>query len=122
MTIEITSRPVEEKGVVLPWERRERYGSEMVYPNGHAREGEQIYPERQPTGTVIESGEVFIPMRTLHAIAEQDVWDSQFGGALLLGYHEGMALEKAGLAVQETKGGYHRSEALLELLRAWGEI
>ena len=113
----VESRTVEEKGISLPWQRRERYGSEMVYPKGHAREGETIYPERQPTGTVIESGWVFIPMKTLYELSEQELWNSQFGSAFLLGYHEGLALEAAGLADQETKGGYHRTDALLAFLK-----
>jgi hypothetical protein len=35
---------------------------------------------------------------------------------LLLDYQEGLALERAGLAERETKGGYHRTDLLLEFL------
>ena len=97
-----TTRTIEEKGIELPWERRANPWE------AHPAMG--------------SSGIVFIPVSTLEELAEQDVWDSQFGSAFLLGYHEGLALEQAGLAVRETKGGYHRSEKLLKLLRERGVI
>ena len=114
--IEIRTRTIEEKGIVLPWERTERYGCDLLYPTGHAREGEVMYPDRKPTGTVIETGEVFVPLQTLYDLADQDVWDSQFGSAFLLSNQEGLALVGHGLAEQETKGGYHRTQKLLEFL------
>lgn len=109
----LTTRTIEVKGIVLPWEEVERYGSDLTYADGR-----QMYPERKPTGTVVASGEVFISLDTLYELSEQDVWDSQFGSAYLLGHHEGLALEKAGLAVRETRGGYHRSETLLKFLES----
>lgn len=98
------------KGIRLPWQRVERTGPIF-------RDGENLTPDRSPKGTVLESGEVFIEMDTLYRLSEQDVWDSQFGSACLLGYHEGMALVEAGLAVEETRGGFHRTERLLAFIK-----
>lgn len=97
--IPIVTKAVEVRGVILPWERKTRAWIEV------------------PPDTVIESGEVFIPLCTLTQLAEQDVYDSQFGTPFLLGLHEGLALEAAGLAVRETRGGYHRTELLLKFLK-----
>lgn len=98
------------KGIRLPWERVERYGPQL---NRHTN----TMTDHPPKGTVLESGEVFIEMSTLYDLSEQDVWDSQFGSVLTLGYHEGMALEQAGLAVEETRGGFHRTERLMKFLK-----
>ncbi|GAB2734400.1 hypothetical protein [Nocardioides pakistanensis] len=63
---------------------------------------------------------VFVDLDTLYALAEQDVFESQFGSALLLGRFEGIALEAAGLAVRETRGGYHRSKRLEQVMADLG--
>jgi hypothetical protein len=102
----LESRMVEVKGVTLPWVRLNGYYD--------------LYPDRYPEGPVAESGEVFIPLGTLLELSEQGVYDSQFGSAFLLGLHEGLALEAAGLAFRETRGGYHGTPELKALLEAWG--
>lgn len=106
----LTSETRTVRGIRLPWERIERYGP-TTYPNGQVSDD-------PPKGTVLESGEVFIDLDTLYQLAEQDVWDSQFAEALLLGYHEGLALEAAGLAAQETRGGFHRTDLLLAFIKS----
>ena len=98
------------RGIRLPWQRVERDGPRTL-PDG------TIFGSDRPTkGTVLESGEVFIPLADLQELAEQDQWDSQFGMTFLLGTYEGYALTAAGLAEQETRGGYHRTDALLDFL------
>lgn len=98
------------KGVLLPWKRVETCGPMT------GADGTVWYADRPPKGTIVESGEVFIELNTLYELSEQDTWDSQFGSALLLGIHEGLALVEAGLAVQETRGGFHRTERLMEFI------
>jgi hypothetical protein len=112
--IKVQSRTVEEKGIVLPWVRYEPTGP-IRLPNG-----EMAMTERLPKGSRIEHGEVFIPMSTIYELAEQDIWDSQFGSAFLLDQHEGYALEQAGLAARETRGGFHRTDKLLAWLEEEG--
>lgn len=104
-----TTRTIEQKGIELPWQRIERYGPQEI-------DGRIFFEERPPKGTVIEEGTVFIPESVLYEVAEQGVWDSQFGNALLLDTHMGYALEQAGLADRETRGGYHGTEKLRLLL------
>lgn len=106
-----TTRTIEQKGIELPWRRLEGYGPQEI-------NGRTFFEDRPPKGTVLEGGTVFIPESTLYELAEQDVYDSQFGSPVLLGTHEGLALVAAGLAVEETKGGYHRTDKLLRLLEA----
>jgi hypothetical protein len=112
MTFQVTTRTVEEKGIVLPWER-------WSYP-AVFRDGVNLTPERKHPSVIEDSGEVFVPMNTIYELAEQDRWDSQFGSAFLLGPDEGLALEAAGLAERETKGGYHRTDKLLTWLEDEG--
>lgn len=111
MSVVVRERTVVEHGIVLPYVRYRRH-------SGNTNGDFTIWSEWPPV-----RGEVFIPRGDLEQLAEQDVWDSQFGQVLLLGPCEGLALEQAELAVRETKGGYHRSEKLLELLKTlkWGE-
>lgn len=99
------------RGIVLPWQRVERSGPIF-------RDGENLTPDRPAKGTVLDSGEVFIELNTLYALSEQDRWDSQFGSALLLGHGEGLALVAAGLAEEETRGGYHRTDLLLAFIES----
>lgn len=104
--LETQTRTVTERGITLPW-TRETGG--MLKPDGG----------REPKRT--ERGEVFVTLYTLEEVAEQGPWDSQGGDVLLLDFPEGLALEQAGLAVRETRGGYHRSgmtKAVLEQLLA----
>ena len=100
------------RGIRLPWQRVERTGP---IPTA---DGRVMHADHAPKGTVLDSGEVFIPLETLEELAEQGQWDSQFGSAYLLGTHEGLALEAAGLAERETRGGYHRTDALRAFLDA----
>lgn len=108
--IEVTTRTVEQRGIVLPWQRVEQTGP-ITLPGGRV-----AFEDHPPKGTVLDEGEVFIPLDTLYALLEQERWDSQFEHAFLLDYHEGLALEAAGLAQRETRGGYHRTQALVDLL------
>ncbi|MGV8847610.1 hypothetical protein [Tessaracoccus sp.] len=89
-------------GVVLPWVHRKPYPPDA--------------------GAELGRGEVFIAMSTLDNLAEQDVWDSQFGQPFMLGANEGQALEQAGLAVRETRGGYHRAGGLRGFLERMGRM
>lgn len=104
------TRTIEQKGIVLPWKRVEHHGPQEI-------NGRRFFEDRPPKGTVLERGTVFIPETTLYELAEQGTYDSQFGSAFLLGVHEGYALAEAGLAVQETKGGYHGTDKLRRLLK-----
>lgn len=108
-TLTWSTRTVQEKGLWLPWERVERYGPQRI-------NGKTLFEDRPPKGTVLESGTVFVTESTLYEVAEQGTYDSQFGSALLLGPYEGPALVKAGLAVEETRGGYHGTDKLRRLL------
>jgi hypothetical protein len=101
-------RTIEQRGITLPWERWS--------PTPVFRDGVNLTPDRPNPPERTDSGEVFVPVETLYELAEQDMWDSQFGKVLLLGTYEGLALEAAGLAVRETRGGYHRTDALVELI------
>lgn len=91
-----TSRTVVQKGIELLWEQRKAYE-----------------PDK---GKVVRTGRVFITEETLWELSKQGQWDSQFGGSYLLAMDQGLALEQAGLAVRETKGGYHSTEKLREFL------
>jgi hypothetical protein len=106
--IKVTSRTVVEKGVLLPWER-------WSYP-AVFKDGKNLTPDRPHPPVLLDSGSVFVPLDTLYELSEQDVFDSQFGSAFLLHGDVGPALEQAGLAAQETRGGYHRTEKLLTLI------
>ena len=102
MDVKITTRTTVEHGIELPWERVERYGP--IY-NKHS----DTWTDDPPKGTVLESGTVFVSEATLEELLEAE-HSLGMGDAYLLGYHEGMALEKAGLARQETRGGYYTRE------------
>lgn len=67
-------------------------------------------------------GEVFIEWTVLDDLAEQDTYRSQIYGAFILDQRTGLALEQAGLAERETRGGYHRTDALLDLLKREGRV
>lgn len=99
----ITTRTVEERGVVLPWKRVERYGPPL---------------REKPKGTVLESGEVFVSMSTLYAVNERTSDDYlREIPPPFVGYHEELALVEAGLADKETRGGIHGTEKLAKFLR-----
>lgn len=123
-SIPISAVTVVRHGITLPWVEVERYGSDLLYTHG-PREGEQMYPDRKRTGEVRNQGEVFIPLGTLEELMEaENSWG--MGGSFQLGYHEGMALEQAGLATRETRGGFHSREeqkaALDELIDRLYEV
>jgi len=109
MKINVTSRTVVEKGILLPWER-------WSIPPVFGKEGDNLTPERPDPPVLLDSGTVFITMDMLYELSEQDRWDSQFGRVLLLPPHEALALEAAGLAERETKGGYHRTDKLVAFI------
>lgn len=106
--IRLTSRTVVQHGIELPWERRERYGPQYM-------KGAKAWTDHPPKGTVVESGTVFIELGTLEELMEAD-HSLGMGGAYLMGYHEGMAVELAGLASQETRGGYYTTSEQRERL------
>lgn len=64
----------------------------------------------------LKGRDVFVTVSTLEKLADQGSWDSQFGKVLLLPPDEGLALEAAGLAEQETRGGYHGTDLLRKLM------
>lgn len=104
MTFTFTTRTVEERGLELPWERLERYGPEHL-------------PGHPPRGTVLESGTVFIPVNALYEVADRTTDDYLWENPPpQVGYHAQLALVKAGLAEEETRGGIHGTPALRELL------
>lgn len=102
MTTPLATRTVTQYGIELPWERVERYGPQY---NKHL----ETWSDNPPKGTVLESGTVFIELGVLEELMEAD-HSFGMGGAYLVGYREGMALEVAGLASQETRGGYFTSD------------
>lgn len=104
----ISTKAVEVKGVILPWERVERYGPSTTAWG--------VYIDKPPKGTVLDSGEVFVPLSDLYELAEQRRWDSSFGSSFsLTSYLAKLAVVKAGWAVEETRGGIHGTDAL----RTW---
>lgn len=88
------------KGIVLPWEWVNPYDAQKEKRNGEA----------------------FIEWSVLDELAEQDVWRSQIFGAFLIEQDQGLALEQAGLAIHENRGGYHRTDELLALLKQEGRL
>lgn len=100
-TIELKTRQIAQRGIELPY-RHERMG----------------YDPEQNKLVVrsVDEGTVFISESTLGELVEQERYASEFGSVLLLGMFEGVALEQAGLAERETKGGYHRTAALQQLM------
>lgn len=94
-------RQITQRGITLPYrEEIKRYDDEA---------GQLMVKD-------VREGEVFVTASDLYELSEQDTWDSQFGKVLLLGHFEGIALEQAGLAIRETRGGYHRSDTLADYL------
>ena len=68
-----------------------------------------------------ELGTIFIDQDTLVQLAEQGRYDSQFGKpTVTLMPGEGAALVHEGLAVKETRGGYHGTDKLRDLMMEWG--
>lgn len=112
----LITRTIEQKGLVLPWERVERYGpNTMLIATAESK-------ERPSKGTVLESGEVFVPYDVLWEVAERTTDDYIMGLPIpSVGYHEKLALVKAGLAVEETRGGIHGTDKLREFLEPGGE-
>jgi hypothetical protein len=108
-TPQIVTRSVPQRGVWLPWE-------EWTPAKVRNADGLDLTPERPDPPQMTGSGEVFVSMADLEAVAEQGRWDSNFGTALALGNHcAALALVAAGWAVRETGGGLYGTDAL----RAW---
>lgn len=123
-TIKMSEQIRTVKGIVLPYRRKTDVDWVPATMTDIETEPPQNLRQSGPGQPVFiktwkwETGEVFIDEDTLLELSEQGLWDSQFGKVLLLNDpREGAALEEAGLAVQETKGGYHRTDALLKLLQ-----
>lgn len=75
-----------------------------------------------PAGECDTSPEVvFVDQKLLAKLADYGDWDTQFGRTpLLLDPETGYALVDAGLAVKETRGGYHGTDELRAALEGWG--
>lgn len=101
--IQVVRKVRTEVGVVLPY-RREHHG-----PWDFSTTPASLPVER------VEEGTVFVSWATVQELADQQPFDSEFGGALLLDLYEGLALEQAGFAVQETRGGYHGTKKTKKL-------
>lgn len=109
MTFEWSTRTIEEQGLMLPWQRIERYGPITI---------EGYTTDKPPKGTVLEEGTVFVPYDVLWAVAERTSDDAFMGNMPPhVGYHEQLALEQAGLADGETRGGCHGTDKLREFLK-----
>ena len=107
-----SSRTIKQDGIILPWQRVEPYGP-FTFPDGRVT-------DKPPKGTVLESGEVFVPMDVLYEVSQRTSTDAMFGVTPPdVGYHEQMALEQAGLARGETRGGCHGTEKLHTFLGTW---
>jgi hypothetical protein len=105
----LTSRTVVIEGIELPWVERERYGP-YTTPHG-------VLIDKPPKGTVLNQGAVFIPFDLLHEVAERTSNDYVAGYLSPdVDYRQGLALEEAGLAVLETRGGYHGTDKLRKYL------
>lgn len=104
-----STRTVEEKGIVLPWQRIEPYGPFQM--------ADGRWTDNPPKGTVLESGEVFIPYSSLWDVAERTI-DDYLAERMPpnVNSHEQMALEQAGLADRETRGGCHGTQKLRDFL------
>jgi hypothetical protein len=103
-------RMVPERYITLPYQVLERYGP---YTTTHG-----YVHEAPPKGTVLEEGFVDIKESTLYEVDERSTNDYLLEiTPPFVGYKEGLALEAAGLAVQETRGGYHGTAKLTKLLR-----
>lgn len=100
-------------GVTMRWEYRARYD----YLAGEAERWGHQRP--RPKGELLAEGTVFVPLELIERLNEQGHWDSQFGSPFIdLSPRQGWALEQAGFAVQETRGGYHRTDYTQGLLDA----
>lgn len=95
------SRVITQRGIWLPYrDERRRWNSDYTKL--------EVYQ--------VTEGTVFVTESDLEELSNQERWDSSFGSALLLGHLEGIALEQAGLAIKETRGGYFRSDTLQDFL------
>jgi hypothetical protein len=93
-----------------------RFTTQIVVVEGIELPWQELKPYEPDKGSVLREGTVFVSMDTLYQLSEQGLWDSSFGNVLLLDYLEGLALEAAGLAERETRGGHHRTDLLMEFL------
>lgn len=110
--IKIESRVNTTKGIYVPWQKVERQGPIEM------NDGRIWGKDREPKGTVLGEGMVFVPFDTLYALYEQGHWDSQFGSALILNDpKEALALEALGFAEEETRGGYHGTDKLRDWMK-----
>lgn len=106
---EVITQTTQVQGLRLPWRRIERYGP-FTTAAGH-------HHAAPPKGTVLESGEVFVPMTCLLAIAERGR-DKESAGAdpVSIGYHQSLALLQCGLAERDNRGEYLPTALLFDLL------
>lgn len=120
-TFTLASKVKTVYGVELPWEERENYDV-PAYPDTcpkHSPVPEELkYANPRCTchprakGDLIDQGTVFVPLSTLESVCERTT-DDYWSGVTppIVGHREGLALEQAGLAERETRGGYHGTDA-----------
>ncbi len=115
----LASRTEVVYGVELPWEERERYDRPAYpdtcpqhHPEVHTHPGGRCTCAPVVKGALINRGTVFVSLSTLYEVCERTT-DDYLRGSLppSIGFREGLALEQAGLARRETRGGYHGTEA-----------
>lgn len=117
--VALTSRTKVVYGAELPWEEREPYDKPahpdtcpQHHPEVHPHPGGRCTCSPVVKGTLINRGTVFVSLSTLYEVCERTT-DDYWSGATppSIGFREGLALEQAGLAVREARGGYHGTEA-----------
>lgn len=109
-----TCRTASERGVFLPW-------VEISQPKIYDKAGTDLTPRRPNRPEVLASGEVFVAIADLLALAEQSQGDSLFGPSLLVNDRRvATALTAAGWARAETRGGYSGTDALRRWLNENG--
>jgi len=60
---------------------------------------------------------VWFPVSLLSRLSDQDVWDSEFGGAFIeADRDQERVLLAYGLAIKETRGGLHRAPSLADFM------
>lgn len=124
-TLEWTTRVIEQRGLLLPWVRKEPYGRPAAPRTCPIHGRRREVPPENPRctckgirkGAVLESGEVFVSSSDLYEVAERTIDDYLFHTPPPnIGYHEQLALEQAGLAERETRGGCHGTDKLRRFL------
>jgi len=93
---------------------RTEVGIELPYRIEHGKWNFKVDPAVREV-TKVDEGTVFISWSLIEELSGVTTDSLGMGGSLIIGHREGYALEQAGFAVQETRGGYHGTEATKEL-------